>query len=379
MVQPFTIAVPQAELDDLRLRLARTRWPDSGAGGWRDGTDLAYLRDVVAYWRDTYDWRRAESRLNEVPQVRVDCGALGIHALHIRGKGPSPLPLVITHGWPGSVVEMLKIAPRLADPTAYGGNAIDAFDLVIPSLPGYGFSDRPQSGGTEPRVIARMWLQLMSALGYERFGAQGGDWGAAVSVELALAAPARLVGVHLNLMPRWYLPSPQDMSDASPEELAFFDDRAHWVATEGAYASVHSTKPQSLAYGLNDSPAGLAAWILEKFNTWSDCGGDIESVFSRDDLLTNISIYWHTQTIGSSIRLYRERNLRLPAPLATKPDVPFGFAAFPKELGHAPRRLIERVLRLERYEVMPRGGHFAALEQPDLLAAEIRAFFRPYR
>jgi pimeloyl-ACP methyl ester carboxylesterase len=208
VVQPFTIAVPQAELDDLRLRLARTRWPDSGAGGWRDGTDLAYLRDVVAYWRDTYDWRRAESRLNELPQVRVDCGALGIHALHIRGMGPSPLPLVITHGWPGSVVEMLKIAPRLAEPTAYGGNAIDAFDLVIPSLPGYGFSDRPQSGGTEPRVIARMWLELMSALGYERFGAQGGDWGAAVSVELALAAPRRLAGVHLNLMPRWYLPSP---------------------------------------------------------------------------------------------------------------------------------------------------------------------------
>lgn len=193
MIEPFAIAVPQAELDDLRVRLVRTRWPDPGAGGWRDGTDLAYLREVVDYWRDTYDWRRAEVRLNAFPQVRVDCGGIRIHALHVRGTGPAPLPLVMTHGWPGSFVEMLAIAPRLTEPAAYGADPADAFDLVIPSLPGYGFSDRPRSGGTAPRTIARMWLELMSALGYERFGAQGGDWGSAVSLELAIAAPDRLV------------------------------------------------------------------------------------------------------------------------------------------------------------------------------------------
>jgi len=379
MVQAFAIEVPQVELDDMRARLERTRWPDAGAGEWRDGTDLAYLRGIVEYWRDAYDWRSAEARLNANPQVRVECGDIGIHALHLRGTGPEPLPLIMTHGWPGSVVEMLDIAPKLTDPAAHGGDPKDAFDLVIPSLPGYGFSDRPRAGGINPSAIADLWLQLMSALGYERFGAQGGDWGATVSIELALAAPERLAGVHLNFAPFGYLPTPKYTPDAGPEEHAFFDDRAKWVAAEGAYAALHGTKPQSLAYGLNDSPAGLAAWILEKFHTWSDCGGDIESVFSRDDLLTNISIYWLTQTIGSSIRLYRQRNLAPPVPLRSAPEVPFGYAAFPKELWTPPKPLLERAFRLERYEVMPRGGHFAALEQPDLLAAEIRAFFRPYR
>lgn len=224
-----------------------------------------------------------------------------------------------------------------------------------------------------------MWLELMSALGYERFGAQGGDWGSAVSIELALAAPDRLAGVHLNFMPAGYVPALSALQDATPEEVASFEHRAHWVAAEGAYGAVHGTKPQSLAYWLNDSPAGLAAWILEKYKTWSDCGNDLESVFSRDDLLTNISGYWLTQTIGSSIRLYRERNLAPPAPSRLPQSVPFGFALFPKELWSRPRQLLERVLRVERYEPMPRGGHFAAMEQPDLLAAEIRAFFRPYR
>ncbi len=379
MIEPFTIAIPQTQLDDLHLRLAQTRWPDAGAGAWQDGADPTYLRDIVGYWRDTYDWRRAEARLNSFPQVRVDCDGIRIHALHMRGNGPAPLPLVLTHGWPGSIFEMLDIAPLLTDPAAHGGDPSDAFDLVIPSLPGYGFSDRPSVGGTNPPKIAQLWLRLMSALGYERFGAQGGDWGATVSFELALAAPDRLTGVHLNFLPPGYLPTLDDLTDASTEEIAALEARAHWVATEGAYAAVHGTKPQSLAYGLNDSPAGLAGWILEKFKTWSDSGDDIESTFTRDDLLTNISIYWHTQTISSSIRLYRERTLAPPAPPPVRPDVPFGFAAFPKELWSPARSLIERVVRLDRYTVMPRGGHFAALEQPELLAADIRAFFRSYR
>jgi pimeloyl-ACP methyl ester carboxylesterase len=379
MIEPFSIAVPQADIDDLRSRLARTRWPDAGAGGWADGTDRAYLQEIVAYWRDEFDWRTAEARLNAIPQVRVDCGNIRIHALHVRGTGPAALPLVITHGWPGSVVEMLAIAPRLTDPAAHGGDPQDAFDVVIPSLPGYGFSDRPSSGGTEPRAIARMWLALMSALGYPRFGAQGGDWGSAVSFELALAAPDRLAGVHLNFMPAGYVPALSDLVDASPQEVTCLEARARWSGAEGAYAMLHGTKPQSLAYGLNDSPAGLAGWILEKFRSWSDCGGEPERVFARDDLLTNISLYWFTQTIGSSIRLYRERNLAPPVPPAVPPGVAFGYAVFPKEIWAPARRLLERVMRIERYEVMPRGGHFAAFEQPDLLAAEIRAFFRPYR
>jgi pimeloyl-ACP methyl ester carboxylesterase len=378
-LEPFTIAVPEAALGDLRARLAQTRWPDPGAGSWQDGTDLAYLQDVVAYWRDTYDWRRAEARLNGIPQVRVACDGLKIHALHVRGEGPAPLPLVITHGWPGSVVEMLAILPLLTDPAAHGADPSDAFHVVVPSLPGYGFSERPQTGGVEIRAIARMWLELMTALGYERFGAQGGDWGAGVSAQLALAAPERVAGVHLNFMTRAFMHAPRNVSDYGPDELAYFEDVERFARDEGAYAHVHGTKPQSLAYGLNDSPAGLAAWILEKFRTWSDCGGDVESAFDRDDLLTNISIYWFTQTIASSIRLYRERNLAPVVPPQTRPEVPFGYAAFPKELYQPPRRLMERAFKIERYEAMPRGGHFAAMEQPELLASEIRAFFRPYR
>jgi pimeloyl-ACP methyl ester carboxylesterase len=378
-VEPFTIAVPESELEDLRRRLQQTRWPDPGAGEWNDGTDLAYLQEVVTYWRDAYDWRQAEARLNAIPQVRVACSGLNVHALHVRGNGPAPLPLIITHGWPGSVVEMLEIAPRLADPAAYGADPADAFHVVVPSLPGYGFSDRPRTGGTDLRAIARLWLELMPALGYERFGAQGGDWGAGVSTQLAITGPERIVGVHLNYLMRGYVPGPKDANDYTPQELAYFEDGDRFARDEGGYAHVHGTKPQSLAYGLNDSPAGLAGWILEKFRTWSDCGGDVESVFSRDDLLTNVSIYWLTQTIGSSIRLYRERALAPSPRPASPPDVPFGFAVFPKELSRAPRRLIERVFRLERYEVMPRGGHFAAMEQPELLAREIREFFRPYR
>ena len=379
LIEPFRIAVPDADISDLRERLARTRWPDAGAGAWSDGTDLEYLKTLVDYWREEFDWRRVEARINDHAQVKVRCGGLKIHAVHIRGEGPAPVPLVMTHGWPGSFFELLEVAKRLAHPTAYEADAADAFHVVIPSLPGFGFSDRPPGSGFEPKSIARLWLELMTALGYERFGTQGGDWGAGVSTEIALAAPERTIGVHLNFMMRGYLLGPERQVAFEPGELAFFADTDRFSAEEGAYAHLHATKPQSLAYGLNDSPTGLAAWIVEKFRTWTDCGGDIECAVGRDDLLANVSLYWYTQTIGSSMRIYRNRSIAPPSPPAVPPDVPFAFAAFPKELFLPPKRLIARSFKLERHAAMPRGGHFAALEQPELLAADVRAFFRNYR
>ena len=378
-IEPFRIAVPDADISDLRDRLARTRWPDAGAGAWADGTDLEYLKTLVDYWREDFDWRCIEARINEHTQIRVRCDGVTVHAVHLRGEGPAPFPIVMTHGWPGSFLELIEVAKRLAHPRAYGADASDAFHVVIPSLPGFGFSERPPGGGFEPKSIAPLWLALMTALGYERFGAQGGDWGAGVSTEIALAAPQRVLGVHLNFMMRGYLLGPKQQVAFEPDELAFFADADRFAEEEGAYAHLHATKPQSLAYGLNDSPAGLAAWIVEKFRTWTDCDGDIERAVSRDDLLANVSLYWYAQTIGSSMRIYRNRRLAPPSPPATPPSVPFAFAAFPKELLLPPKRLIARSFKLESYSVMPRGGHFAALEQPELLANDVRAFFRSFR
>lgn len=374
-VSPFRAHVDQSAIDDLQRRLRITRWPDAGAGDWSDGTSLPYLREVCAYWCDRFDWRAAEQRLNAFPQVRIACKGLTVHALHVRGNGPAPLPLVLTHGWPGSVFEMLGIIPQLTDPAAFGGDPADAFDLVVPSLPGYGFSDRPSRGGFNLTAISTLWVEVMGALGYERFGAQGGDWGAQVSTQLAITAPDHLIGVHTNYMMRGYLPTANDIADPSDEERRFYDHAARFAAVEGAYVAQQATKPQSLAYGLNDSPAGLAGWILEKFHTWADDADALD----RDDLLANVSLYWFTQTIGSSMRLYRERLLAPFHPPATPPPVPFGYADFPREIMRAPRSLIERVFHVERYTTMPRGGHFAALEEPALLAEDVRAFFRPLR
>ncbi len=380
-IEAFRSEISEEQLTDVRERLRRTRWPDSTGSGWEDGTDLAYLRELVDYWIERFDWRAQEARLNAFPQFRVQLDGFGIHVIHVRGKGPAPLPLILTHGWPGSVFEMLNIVPRLTDPERYGGRPEDAFDLVVPSLPGYGFSDRPRSPGMNPHTIADLWADLMSALGYERFGAQGGDWGAGVSTQLAIAHPQRLIGVHLNYMMRSFLTGPSFEPDGlDPAERAYFAHVERWTASEGGYAHIQGTKPQTVAYALNDSPAGLAGWIVEKFRTWSDCEGDLESVFSKDELLANVALYWFTQTIGSSMRLYRERQLKPPQPAeGGRPPTPFGFAAFPKELATPPRTLIERAFALQRYTTMPRGGHFAALEEPELLAGEIAAFFRPLR
>lgn len=363
-VTPFTIAIPDAALTDLKDRLGRTRWPDEiNDDQWSWGTRRDVLRELVAYWADGYDWRAQEAALNQLPQFRADIDGFGVHFVHVRGTGPNRIPLLISHGWPGSFIEMRGLIPLLSP----------EFDLVIPSLPGYGFSDRPTRPGMSPSGIAALWVKLMHGLGYQRFGLQGGDWGAMISASLAQQHPDSVIGVHLNFLSGSF-PVSQDASDA---ERAYFPARSGWVDEEGGYSHIQGTKPQTLAYALTDSPAGLAGWILEKFRRWSDCNGDPFTTFSRDDLLTNISIYWLTETISSSVRIYRESRL---SPFTIKPGEriapPLGFAAFPKEIPHPPRDLLARHFDLRRFTSMPHGGHFAAMEAPDLLAEDVRAFFK---
>lgn len=362
-VTPFTIAIPDTALTDLRDRLHRTRWPDEiNDDDWAWGTRADVLRPLVEYWADGFDWRAQEAALNRLPQFRAEVDGLNIHFVHVKGSGAGRTPLLITHGWPGSFIEMRGLIPLLAD----------RFDLVIPSLPGYGFSDRPTTPGFSPARIAALWVKLMHGLGYPRFGLQGGDWGAMVSASLAKNHPDSVIGLHLNFLSGAFPPA----ADATEPELAYFRARSAWVDAEGGYSHIQGTRPQTLAYALTDSPAGLAGWILEKFRRWSDCDGDPVALFGRDDLLTNIAIYWLTETISSSLRIYRESRLD---PFAVAPGQritpPLGFAAFPKEIPHPPRELLVRHFDLRRLTPMPRGGHFAAMEQPALLAADIRALF----
>jgi pimeloyl-ACP methyl ester carboxylesterase len=378
-VTPFTIAVPQPVLDDLRARLAATRWPDEIPGiGWDHGTSLGYLRSLTAYWEQGFDWRAQEKRLNELHHFRAEINGLCIHFVHERGHGPAPMPLLLTHGWPSCFAEYLELIPLLTDPAAHGGDAADAFDVVIPSLPGYGFSGRPRGTGMVSPVIARMWATLMSRLGYRRFGAHGSDIGAGVTARLGHGYPDRVAGIHLSAAAFPVPPQPWTAA-----ERDYFAAEQHWDATEGAYSEIQATKPQTLGYGLTDSPAGLAAWITEKFRAWSDCGGDIGSRFTRDQLLTNLTIYWATQTITSSIRLYWDyRHHGTPLAAGDPVRAPAGFAIFANEFrspGRPPRELAERYYTVRRWTEHPRGGHFPALEEPELLAGELRAFFRPLR
>jgi pimeloyl-ACP methyl ester carboxylesterase len=381
-IERFVIDVQQAVLEDLARRLDVTRWPDEIANaGWDLGTDLTYMRALATYWRHGYDWRRQEAFLNQFPQYRLDLDGERLHFLHVRGKGPAPLPLVITHGWPGSFVEMVKVIPLLTDPEAHGAGKDDAFDVVVPSLPGYGFSDRPRERGMNPKRIAARWARLMAALGYQRFAAQGGDWGSAVSSALGLDHPERIVGIHLNYIAgRFLFGGTLERAPSDAMASAYFTKLRAWWDSEGGYNHLQGTKPQTLVYGLNDSPVGLAAWIVEKFRTWSDCAGDPERVFSKDELLTNVMLYWVTETISSSTRLYwesREQPLRLSEESRVKP--PVAVALFPKEIPMPPRALAERGYNITRWTEMPVGGHFAAMEQPELLARDIRDFFRPLR
>jgi len=381
-VKPFAIAISDEQLEDLGLRLRLTRWPDAIEDmGWEGGTDRAFLQGLAGYWQTGFDWRAQEARLNALPQFVGELDGIDVHFVHQRGTGPAPFPLVITHGWPGSFVEMEQIIPLLADPGGHGADPADAFDVVVPSLPGYGFSQWPSRPGFGPYHASDLWMRLMTGLGYERFGAQGGDWGASVSTWLAFRFPDHVAGLHLNFIPGSYRPPLGDgQPPLSEDERAFLDASLAWADAEGAYGHIQRTRPQTLAYVLTDSPVGLAAWIVEKFRAWSDCGGDVERAFTMDALLTNISIYWFTSTIGSSMRLYRESGRR-PLHFAAGEHVspPLGVAAFPHELPMPPRAWVERVYNVARWTPMPRGGHFAAMEAPELLAEEIRAFFRPLR
>ena len=381
-IRPFRIDIPDHQLDDLRSRLRAARWSTPVAGApWDDGTDLDLMQRLALYWRDGFDWRRQEARLNRLPHVVATIDGAQIHVIHQRGTGPAPLPLILTHGWPGSFAEIEHIIPLLADPGAHGGDRADAFHVVVPSLPGFGFSPPPTERGVSSREIAGLWRSLMEGLGYPRFAAQGGDIGAGVSAWLARLFPQNLVGAHLNFIPGSYRPA---LGDGAPpvtgEEQAYLDRVAAWLAAEGAYAHLHGTKPLTLAYALTDSPVGLAAWIVEKFRAWSDCDGDVERAFGFDALLTDISLYWFGDALNGSMRLYKENRL---APLAfgagERVIPPLGVALFPREISMPPRSWVERVFEVRRWTTMPRGGHFAAMEQPDLLVEDIRAFFRPLR
>ncbi len=378
---PFRLSVPDAALADLRQRLAGTRFPDQAPGEpWAYGTDVAYLRDLVGYWRETFDWRAQEARLNAFPQFRLPLSGIDVHYLHVAGKGPAPVPLLLSHGWPGSVFEFLELIPRLTDPARFGGDPADAFTVVAPSLPGYGLSFAPGQKRFSLPEIADCFAALMTeVLGYDRFVAQGGDWGSFVTSRLGYAYPERMIGIHLNLLP--IRRDPNMVANPTAEEQRFLGELSHWLKEETGYQWIQGTRPQTLAFGLTDSPAGLAAWIIEKFRAWSDCGGDVESVFGKDELLANISLYWLTGAIGSSFWPYYARmHGPWPIPDGAAIGVPMGYCEFPHEILRPPRSLAARVYTdIRRWSVMARGGHFAAMEQPDALAAELRAFVRPLR
>jgi pimeloyl-ACP methyl ester carboxylesterase len=377
-VEPFQIAVSEEVLADLRARLARTRLPDEVTdSGWDYGTNLAYLKELVEYWRTRYDWRKHERELNRFDQFQANLDGLDIHFIHQPGRGPNPKPLLLIHGWPGSVYEFNQIIPMLTDPAAHGASAEDSFTVIAPSLPGYGFSGHPTKRGVSVEAMAATFHKLMTeTLGYKRYAAQGGDWGSPIASRIGYCYRPSLYGIHLNMI--GVGPAERRGATSLTEEekkyLAAYEKFRH---EEAGYQAIQGTKPQTLAYGLNDSPAGLAAWIVEKFRTWSDCGGDVEHRFTKDQLLTNITIYWVTETINSSTRLYYEfRHNPWRLDKGTRIETPTGIAVFPGELTLPPKSWAERAYNVKRWTVMDRGGHFAAMEEPKLLADDIRAFFR---
>jgi len=374
--EPFTSHTDPDVLDDLRARLRVTRWPDAPLdAGWSLGTDIDYLRELVAYWSDEFDWPTQEAALNRLPRFRMTLHDLGVHFVHARAATQPAMPLVLTHGWPDSFWRYSKVTPLLTDPGAHGADPADAFDVVVPDVPGYGYSDAPVGPPIDSIAVAGLWAELMPALGYERFGAAGGDIGSHVSRYLALDYPDRVVAVHRTDagIPLFS----GDPADLTPEEREWFASIAAWGAAEGAYGAMHRTKPQTAAVGLNDSPAGLASWIVEKLQGWG--GGDIERSFTKDEILTNVTIYWLTQTIGSSMRMYSANAAIPPAQLARRVDVPSGFSIFHGDVVRPPRAWLERVTNAVYITEPARGGHFAPFEEPELYAQELRAFFRPYR
>lgn len=366
MTQPFRLHIPDAALADLSDRLARTRWPeDPPLEPWSTGTSLSYLQELVSYWETEFDWRAQEERINRFKQYTVPISGIDLHFIHEPGKGPNPMPLLLSHGWPGSIVEFLELIPLLTE----------HFTVVAPSLPGYTLSFKPGQPRFGIEEIADCFAELMTGvLGYQKFGAQGGDWGAFITTRLAYKYPELLTGIHLN-----YLPIRRDTNfePKTPEEREWLDQIADWVKERSGYSTIQGTRPQTLAYGLTDSPAGLAAWIAEKFRAWSDNDGSIESAIPRDSMLANISLYWFTGAIGSSFWPYYARLHRdWPIPKGATIDVPTGYAEFPKEILRPPRSLAEKTYtNMKRWTVMEKGGHFAALEEPEAFAADIKATF----
>lgn len=370
MITEFKCQIAQPAIDNLKSRISQTRWTDEIKGsGWQYGADLSYIKELADYWVDKFDWRKVENEINQYPNYIAEIDGVKIHFLHIKGKGKIAVPLIITHGWPGSFLEMTKLIPLLTT------NPEFSFDLIIPSVIGFGFSQKINSSGCNIWFIADLWAKLITELGYKKVLAQGGDFGAGISTALALKHADRLLGLHLNYIHSSYFPFLSQTESLTDEEIEFQKNADHWYVTEGAYAHQHRTKPLTLSFSLNDSPIGLCAWIVEKFYGWSDCNGDIESVFTKDELLANISLYWFTETIHSSIRLYNE-SIKKPLRFLENDfiDIPVGIAKFHKEEPFPPRKFIERGYNVQHWTDIPKGGHFAAMEQPTLLATDIITF-----
>ncbi len=377
--EPFRIDVSGGVIVDLQDRLHRTRWPDQMPGTeWQYGTELEALRTLCTYWADSYDWRTAEAALNEWPQFTVMIDGQNIHYAHIRSPHADAMPLVLTHGWPGSIAEFLKIVGPLTNPTEHGGQASDAFHVVIPSIPGYGFSGPTTEPGWDVARVARSTAALMAGLGYERYVAQGGDWGAIISSHIGAHDPSHVAGVHINMVVA-RPPEGNPLEGVLPEEMSGLASMGNFRDNETGYQEIQKTRPQTLSYGLTDSPAGLAGWILEKFRQWSDCDGDPFTVYTFDELCTNIMIYWVTGTINSSTRLYYETLGPGRATPFPRVEVPTGCAVFPKEIYQSPRSWAEKQYNVQHWSRFERGGHFAAMEQPVALVDDIRAFVRTLR
>jgi epoxide hydrolase len=381
-IQPFTINIPQADLDDLRNRLAGTRWPDELPGvGWSYGVALNYLKELAEYWRTSYDWRTWEAKLNQLPQFTTEIDGQNIHFLHVRSPEPDALPLILTHGWPGSVAEFLDVIGPLSNPRAHGGDPADAFQLVIPSIPGFGFSGPTRATGWTTERIAKAWAELMRRLGYEHYGAQGGDFGALTAPALGRAAPENVIGVHVNAATVGFIPygevPAEELDSFSEVERARLKRLGYFLSEGNGYFQIQATRPQTLAYALNDSPTGLLAWIVDKFKEWTHPAHKLpEAAINRDHMLTNVMLYWLTGTAGSSARLYYE-NMHASSWGEQSGPTPTGVAAFAEDV--AIRRYAEYGNKIIHWSDFERGGHFAAMEAPDLLVGDVRAFFRRLR
>ncbi|MDI1262476.1 MAG: epoxide hydrolase [bacterium] len=376
-IKPFRISVGDDVLADLKSRLQRTRWPEAElVDDWSQGAPLKWIKDICGYWEREYDWRQREARLNRFAQFTTEIDGLGIHFLHVRSPHPEAMPLIITHGWPGSVVEFHKVIEPLTNPTAHGGKASDAFHVVCPSLPGFGFSDKPATTGWGIARIAASWAVLMDRLGYKRYAAQGGDWGSAITSALGAQDPEHCLAIHITLA---MASRPNVEGQPTAEEARALQGIAHYADWDSGYSKQQSTRPQTLGYGLTDSPSGQAAWILEKFWAWTDCDGHPENILNRDELLDNVMLYWVTATAASSARLYWESFSPKRRPI-NKITVPTGVAVFPKEIVTPVRKWMEaNYTHIRHWNEMPKGGHFAAFEQPELFVREVREFFGTLR